>query len=191
MASRKHPKTDKDGNYHTWAACRADAVEALKDVIQCAYCKRIGTDISDPDGKYWTFDHVIPQSNGGKHRLDNIVKACWLCNTSKGARTDGWLSEGVAEKASDTYPLIQQKNEAIEQIIKDKDSVIESLTHKTQSIEYENSKLKSEILEIKILAQVQDIKIDSLDNENTILRENIKDLRTTIKALWANRYDRD
>jgi 5-methylcytosine-specific restriction endonuclease McrA len=31
-----------------------------------------------------TYDHVIPQSNGGKHTWDNVVGACKKCNNTKG-----------------------------------------------------------------------------------------------------------
>lgn len=32
-------------------------------------------------------DHIIPVSKGGKNSADNIVMACYLCNTHKGNRT--------------------------------------------------------------------------------------------------------
>jgi hypothetical protein len=48
----------------------------------CAYCGESGT----------TKDHVIPLSRGGDNTIDNIVPACRLCNSSKGAKTlDEWL----------------------------------------------------------------------------------------------------
>lgn len=52
--------------------------DAILDVFghQCAYCDR-RIDI--------TQDHVVPISSGGAYTLGNIVPACGLCNSSKGA----------------------------------------------------------------------------------------------------------
>ena len=57
----------------------------LKDVCVCAYCSRLGTD-TDPDGKTWHMDHIIPLSKGGQDSLSNIVKTCQYCNLKKGAK---------------------------------------------------------------------------------------------------------
>jgi hypothetical protein len=42
----------------------------------CYYCG------SGADG----WDHVIPPSRGGSHKVENLVPACTRCNTMKGAR---------------------------------------------------------------------------------------------------------
>ncbi len=44
----------------------------------CAYCYGI---------ERITQDHLIPLSRGGSHTADNVVPACYSCNSSKGART--------------------------------------------------------------------------------------------------------
>lgn len=55
----------------------------------CTYCgrwthsRRIG-----PDCLPWALDHRMPWSLGGPDTYDNLVLACWSCNTSKG--TDFW-----------------------------------------------------------------------------------------------------
>lgn len=49
-----------------------------RDGYACVYC---GSQLS------LSLDHVIPQSRGGAHTLDNLVTACRRCNSSKGART--------------------------------------------------------------------------------------------------------
>lgn len=44
----------------------------------CAYCEKQLT------LKQVTYDHVYPQSKGGKHTWNNIVASCTLCNSRKG-----------------------------------------------------------------------------------------------------------
>ena len=51
--------------------------------------------------KALTFDHVVPRSRGGKTTWDNIVTACFKCNTKKGSRTPaemGWKLKKVPKK---------------------------------------------------------------------------------------------
>ena len=49
----------------------------LRDQNKCAYCsKRFGS-------AELTFDHVIPQSRGGKTNWTNVVAACSACNSLK------------------------------------------------------------------------------------------------------------
>lgn len=48
-----------------------------RDGHECRYC-------GDPAD---TVDHIIPQSQGGGHDMDNLVAACEPCNKRKGART--------------------------------------------------------------------------------------------------------
>lgn len=50
----------------------------LRDRFQCQYCGL-------PDDL--TFDHLIPRSQGGLTRWDNVVTACAPCNLRKGGRT--------------------------------------------------------------------------------------------------------
>ena len=47
---------------------------------RCCYCgvRMMGTGV-EPDAP--TFEHVIPYEAGGTNDLDNIVIACWRCNT--------------------------------------------------------------------------------------------------------------
>ena len=48
---------------------------------KCVYCGKGGIKL--------TQDHVIPLSRGGSHTKENVVPACGLCNSSKGARLIG------------------------------------------------------------------------------------------------------
>lgn len=49
-----------------------------RDDYSCQYC---GGD------RELTFDHVVPESQGGRKTWENIVTACFECNRRKGART--------------------------------------------------------------------------------------------------------
>lgn len=55
----------------------------LRDHFTCAYCNRHGAIDSDPDGGYWTIDHVIPFSKGGITCADNGALSCAQCNSEK------------------------------------------------------------------------------------------------------------
>jgi len=53
----------------------------LRDGFVCQYCSK-KLDMVD-----LTVDHVIPRSRGGKTNWENIVCACYVCNTVKGHKT--------------------------------------------------------------------------------------------------------
>ncbi|MCB9063058.1 MAG: HNH endonuclease [Halobacteriovoraceae bacterium] len=53
----------------------------LRDDFSCQYCT-LKFDYND-----LTFDHVLPQSRGGKTSWINIVTCCKLCNLRKGNKT--------------------------------------------------------------------------------------------------------
>ena len=52
-----------------------------RDSFTCQYC---GTKLAM---NLLTYDHVIPRSRGGRTQWDNIVTACYGCNSKKGDRT--------------------------------------------------------------------------------------------------------
>ena len=53
----------------------------LRDGNACAYCGK-----TFPQGLL-TFDHVVPRSQGGRGRWENLVSACTFCNQVKRDRT--------------------------------------------------------------------------------------------------------
>ena len=53
----------------------------LRDKNRCQYCG-IRVSLSE-----FTFDHILPQSRGGKTKWENIVVSCYGCNQKKGHRT--------------------------------------------------------------------------------------------------------
>jgi 5-methylcytosine-specific restriction endonuclease McrA len=52
---------------------------------RCAYCGRKSNQL--------TIDHIISQSQGGKHVLANVVPSCLKCNSAKQAKTpEEWIT---------------------------------------------------------------------------------------------------
>jgi len=58
-----------------------------RDGYRCRYC---GYDMTlhfpYPHLRVLTVDHVLPKGKGGTERFDNLVTACYSCNTRKGNR---------------------------------------------------------------------------------------------------------
>lgn len=64
---------------HTPKAKRSD-IWARTDG-RCYYCgARLDSETS------YTIDHIVPQSRGGLHSLENVVPACKSCNSAKGTK---------------------------------------------------------------------------------------------------------
>lgn len=58
-----------------------------RDGYECAYCGKETDDVSR------SLDHIMPQSRGGEHTLENLVVCCRRCNSAKRDRTPeemGW-----------------------------------------------------------------------------------------------------
>jgi 5-methylcytosine-specific restriction endonuclease McrA len=53
----------------------------FRDKFRCQYCGKSG------EFESLNYDHVIPRCRGGKTSWENIVAACYPCNTSKANRT--------------------------------------------------------------------------------------------------------
>jgi 5-methylcytosine-specific restriction endonuclease McrA len=52
-----------------------------RDGFRCRYCGR-----TPADGALLEADHVLPRSKGGPDTLENLVTACWECNSGKSDR---------------------------------------------------------------------------------------------------------
>ncbi|MGF1514842.1 MAG: HNH endonuclease [Elainellaceae cyanobacterium] len=65
---------------HRWKVYR-------RDRFRCVYCrKRVKY-------KQLTLDHVIPRALGGTNDIDNLVTACFECNSAKGSMDPkAWIS---------------------------------------------------------------------------------------------------
>lgn len=55
----------------------------LRDGGQCQYCGRTKL----KRGEFFTRDHILPTSRGGKDEWDNVVLSCSKCNNLKDNRT--------------------------------------------------------------------------------------------------------
>jgi 5-methylcytosine-specific restriction endonuclease McrA len=61
-----------------------------RDRYTCAYCgiqvgeRRSGRTLTE---RYFTIDHILPISRGGKNTWGNTICACMVCNQRKGNRT--------------------------------------------------------------------------------------------------------
>ena len=64
------------------AALRQKLLDA--DDHRCAYC---GTPQAN-SGSPMVVDHIVPRSQGGATRLDNLCFACYRCNLYKGPRME-------------------------------------------------------------------------------------------------------
>lgn len=53
----------------------------LRDRGMCAYCGQ------HYPFKVLTIDHIIPRVQGGKHEWNNVISACFRCNSKKGGKT--------------------------------------------------------------------------------------------------------
>ena len=62
---------------------KAQAKKRLILITFCSYCKKEGTENRGPDGLFWHMDHIVPWSVGQLESLENYVKSCHSCNTSK------------------------------------------------------------------------------------------------------------
>lgn len=60
----------------------------------CWYCgitlvraRPVDDDNRDVIHRWFVADHIVPQSQGGTDDIDNLLPACWICNSSKGTRS--------------------------------------------------------------------------------------------------------
>ncbi len=76
---------------------------AERSRYQCSYCQTQEEIV----GMQFTIDHIIPESLGGTHELDNLCLACWDCNLIKQSRI-----AAMDPESGETVPLfhpIQQE----------------------------------------------------------------------------------
>ncbi|QOF69528.1 HNH endonuclease [Aminobacter sp. SR38] len=52
----------------------------------CWYCGRLMSPADGIDSSRCTAEHLLPQCEGGKDKRDNVVAACWLCNSRRHRR---------------------------------------------------------------------------------------------------------
>jgi 5-methylcytosine-specific restriction endonuclease McrA len=52
-----------------------------RDAFDCVICRRVFP--LDPFGRGLTLDHVTPRSQGGSDRPENLITACYSCNSAR------------------------------------------------------------------------------------------------------------
>lgn len=61
-----------------------------RDRWRCGICRdKIDRRLKHPHPMSATLDHIVPMSEGGPHRYENVQAAHWLCNVSKGNGSAG------------------------------------------------------------------------------------------------------
>lgn len=66
-----------------------------RDQFQCAYC---GAHPSET--VLLEVDHIHPVAEGGTNDIENLVTACWACNSGKGARLLSTVPQSLEDKAT-------------------------------------------------------------------------------------------
>lgn len=62
----------------------------MRDGLRCHYCNEfmnvyhVPNKLQQRDPKRFTFEHIVPKSQGGSYGLYNIVGACSKCNAEAG-----------------------------------------------------------------------------------------------------------
>ena len=64
-------------NLKSWFKLRFAVLE--RDGFTCHYCGRAAPSVP------LEVDHIIPASQGGTDRMENLVTACWSCNRGRGS----------------------------------------------------------------------------------------------------------
>jgi 5-methylcytosine-specific restriction protein A len=97
MAARGKPNGKYQGSKWLTRARRLGIY--LRDGLACVYC---GATVED--GTQLSLDHIIPYSEGGSTKSDNLVSCCKKCNDSRGNRdyrefadkVAGYLNHGIS-----------------------------------------------------------------------------------------------
>jgi hypothetical protein len=85
----------KNGEIH-WSSSVREWVHEHEQANHCIYC--------GAEGKLTT-EHILPQSRGGEDCIDNVVRVCQSCNSSKGNKR---LYEWKGLKNKDTQARIAE-----------------------------------------------------------------------------------
>ena len=64
----------------------------IRDGLACAWC---GASIEE--GATLSLDHIIPHTNGGSTKSDNLITSCRKCNSARGDRSVNDFAKSVAQ----------------------------------------------------------------------------------------------
>lgn len=74
----------------TRAAYRKHRLRIVRTATECTWCHvAISDRLPRNHPQKATADHLEPLSRGGRDTLDNLVPACFLCNSQRGNMTPG------------------------------------------------------------------------------------------------------
>lgn len=89
----------------------------IRDMYTCQYC---GT---TDKNEFFTVDHVVPKSKGGKNSFDNCVCSCFQCNNKKGDRTPHearmFLKKKPVQPTISEFARAWSKSHRIDEILKE------------------------------------------------------------------------
>jgi hypothetical protein len=98
QAMNKPSRREGGGHGMNWIRKERRLAIYLRDGLSCAWCCQ-----TIEDGAKLTLDHIVPYSEGGTTKSDNLIVACLRCNSSRGSRSietfaasvAGYLNHGV------------------------------------------------------------------------------------------------
>lgn len=88
------PARGKDNNKYfgsKWITRARRLAIYMRDGLACVYC---GASVEE--GTQLSLDHVIPHSEGGSTKSENLLTSCKRCNSSRGNRSVEAFVEAVA-----------------------------------------------------------------------------------------------
>jgi hypothetical protein len=89
MAARGKPNGKYQGS--KWITRERRLAIYLRDGLACVYC---GAAVED--GAQLSLDHIVPHSEGGSTKSENLLTCCKRCNSSRGNRDLATFCEAVA-----------------------------------------------------------------------------------------------
>jgi hypothetical protein len=135
-------------------AVKRHAIKNLSEVIQCAYCGKLGTQDKDPQGNFWHLDHVVPLSQGGKDELNNLVKACQFCNLSKGAKfKTPVLGTQLASGSLYCHEIPTKQKELVSKTTSASEYLLEKLEGEIARLQKEIARLAGRLEESRIIRE--------------------------------------
>jgi hypothetical protein len=80
-------RRDRDREWENQRKGSMRARVYLKNSGVCGICNQhISSSLAYPDPMSLSIDHIIPRSQGGSHKIENLQPAHLLCNANKGDR---------------------------------------------------------------------------------------------------------
>ena len=98
---------ERDGWRCVYCGCEVEEHEAVWESLKIRYPLKGGKSYQiqmsltkERRDRIAVLDHVVPKSKGGSSRYDNLVTACWLCNSRKGSKPASLLIAKIQGEAA-------------------------------------------------------------------------------------------